>query len=445
MPTCPRSRRTAAASRSSAGRRSVRGSGSPSSTELEQSRRLTGDDDGLWNHVDPAWSPDGTTICYTDFRHLWLIPADGGPARPLTSGDVTDREPVWSASGEFVYCSSHRDHLDGIYRVSVSDGAVSRYTTGPGPECHPAVSADGRLIVYSAATFDRDILVIDRRTGATARFGSARQDQEPAIAPDGSGVAYISDRLGTFDLWYQPLEMGKPAPHPPCRLTEFETGLATPSFSPDGRWVAFFRVVNGERDIWAVSILGGAPLRLTEHSGRNVHPTFSRDGSLLAFVTSRPGTEHVWIWPMAGIRPTGEPWQLTDGEGEDETPVFSPDGKTIAFVRRDDIWVVPVERGAHARQVTDKAEVHLVVWDADGRQLLATGLWGRTELELRTVRVDSGASQSLTPRVVVGGPNALGWFSLTRDGRYLAIDSEELKGNLWTVGPPVHSQLNAAR
>ncbi len=399
-------------------------------------RRLTGDADGLWGHMDPAWSPDGATICYSDYRHLWLTEVESGRSRQLTTGDVTDREPVWSASGGFVYFSSHRDGSDVVYRVSVPAGTVARYSAGPGPERHPAISRDGRLLVYSAASSNRNILVFDRRDGTTSRFGSARWDEMPAMAPDGGAVAFVSDRMGKFDLWYQRLTGGRPSPEPPRRLTDFQTGLATPAFSPDGQWVACFRVVNGERDIWMIPVAGGAPARLTERQGRNVHPAFSPDGSRLAFVSSRGGGDHVWIMPMRGSASAGEAWQLTDGEAQDETPVFSPGGDAIAFIRSDDIWVCVVKPGARPRRVTTGAEIHYAIWDADGRSLLATGMFGGPDLELRTVNPESGATESLKPRVVLGGREWLGILGLSRDGRYLAVDYEEMKGNLWTVESP---------
>jgi len=399
-------------------------------------KQLTADADGLWDHIDPAWSPDGATICYSDFRHLWLIDVASGKARQLTLGDVTDREPVWSASGDFIYSSSHRDNADVVHRVSVPAGTVTRYSTGPGPERHPAVSRDGRLLVYSAASSNRNILVLDRRAGSTFRFGSARRDEMPAMAPDGSAVAFVSDRMGKFDLWYQPMAGGKPSPEPPRRLTDFASGLATPAFSPDGRWVACFRVVKGERDIWLIPVSGGPAVRLTEHTGRNVHPVFSPDGSRLAFVSSRAGPEHVWIMPMDGVTPSGEPWQLTEGEAEDQTPTFSPSGEAVAFIRGDDIWLSEARPGAKSRRVTTRAEIHYAVWDVDGRRLLATGTWGGPDLELRTVHPESGAIEPLKPRLVLGGRDALGILGLSRDGRYLAVDFEEMKGNLWTVESP---------
>ena len=399
-------------------------------------KRLTGDDGGLWDHIDPAWSPDGSRICYSDFKNLWIVDVGTLTLARLTSDDEVNREPAWSASGRVIYFSSLRSGIVAIWRMPVAGGPAVRETTGTGPERHPAVSGDGRRLVYSTAFSDRaiDILVIDRNTGTTARFGSALTDAMPTIAPDGSAVAYISDQLGTFDLWLQPLTEGRPTAARPTRLTDMETGPAAPAFSPDGRWVAFFRVVKGQRNIWILSMGGGLPSPVTEEKGLNIHPSFSPDGSSLAFVSDRSGGEHVWILPIRGSVPGVDPWQLTHGEQNDVYPVFSPDGSSLAFLRDGEIWVTALRREAIPRKVTTGGEIHHAVWDTDGRSLLASGTWGSSTLRIRRVQLGTGATEPLTPDVPLGNGEAPGYFGLSRDGRYLAADVAEMKGNLWTIG-----------
>ncbi|HEX9149613.1 MAG TPA: hypothetical protein VF958_10680 [Thermoanaerobaculia bacterium] len=323
-----------------------------------------------------------------------------------------------------------------IWRIPLDGGKPVRETSGPGPETHPAVSRDGRLLVYSTASPDRDILVIDRSLGTISRLASARTDVMPAMAPDGSAVVYVSDRLGKDDLWLQAMTGGRPSPTPPKRLTDLETGSgpATPVFSPDGQWLAYFRQSKGQRDIWMLPIKGGVPVQVTNHPAQEFHPAFSPDGSQLAFVSSRSGPEHVWILPVRGASVSGEPWQLTEGEQFDWFPSFSPKGDFVAFVRGGEIWVTTPKRGASCRQVTTGAEIHYCAWEPDGRSLLASGMWGTSILRMRDVRLESGASEPLTPDVALGSRDAPGYFGLSRDGRYLAVDAVQTKGNLWTVG-----------
>ena len=54
-------------------------------------------------------------------------------------------------------------------------------------------------------------------------------------------MAFVSNRLGPWDLWIADVQGGQIGNGPVRRLTSFERGVATPAFSPDGRWIAFFQ------------------------------------------------------------------------------------------------------------------------------------------------------------------------------------------------------------
>ncbi len=393
--------------------------------------RLTGDEDGEWEHMDPAWSPDGTLLCYSAFRDLWLVPAAGGKARKLTREEKADREPVFTPDGKSILFSSNRVIPQSIWRVSLDGGAPERVLPGTGTANHPSLSPDGRRLVFSTAAIDRDVAVADLKAGTFYLTSSSGNDEQPAIAPDGSAVAYISNRLGTDDLWLQPLEEGRAAGKPPRRLTNLDPGPATPAFSPDGRWLAFFRAFKGHRDLWVTPLDGGEPMPLIENTGDNVQPAWSPDGTRLAFVSNRAGHEHVWVLAISGGKPVGDPWQLTQGDITDRFPAWSPDGRQIAFTRRDEVWLVEARPGAEPRRLTAGAEAHDVAWEPSGTTLLVSGLFGTPSLHLRRVNLGSGAMEPVRPHIVLGDRAAVGYLSLSRDGRILAVDITELKGNLW--------------
>jgi len=249
-------------------------------------RVLTGDDSGLWDHMMPAWSPDGRTICYAGHKNLWLVPAGGGEATRLTHAGAADRHPVWSPDGRFVFFSSLPEESLALWCVRVSDGAVHRLTAGTSAEDEPSLSSDGRRLAYSVTDANQDIVVVDRMTGVRTRIAGVADEDAPAVAPDGSGVAFSSDRLGSYDLWLQPLTDGRPD-GPPRRLTDHSGSAAVAAFTPDGRWLAYHRIVNGRRDIWMVSVEGGAPRQLTDHPMNDLHPSFSPViNSKRAFISS---------------------------------------------------------------------------------------------------------------------------------------------------------------
>ena len=395
-------------------------------------QRLTGDGDGAWEHIDPAWSPDGTLLCYSAFQDLWLVPAGGGKARRLTRDGDLDREPAFSPDGKFVYFGSLRGGPQSIWRIAVDGGAPERVLAGTRASNHPSVSHDGRRMVFSNLAPDRDVIVVDRKTGGVSRTASSMDDVSPTLAPDGSAVAYVSNRLGTYDLWLDVLEAGRIGGKPARRLTTFSSALATPGFSPDGRWIAFFRSLK-RREIWATPLGGGAPIPLVQGPADNIHPAYAPDLTRLAFVSDRAGYPHVWIVPLRDGRPSGEPWPLTTGEVTDVFPAWSPDGGRVAFLRNDDIWVVEARPDASPRRLTAGAGVHHLAWEPGGAAIVASGLFGSSTLHLRRLTLATGAQEPLRPPVVLGDRDASGHVSLSRDGRFLATEVTELKGNIWVV------------
>jgi Tol biopolymer transport system component len=127
------------------------------------------------------------------------------------------------------------------------------------------------------------------------------------------------------------------------QLTSFpEPGAALPSWSPDGRYLAFGSAARGNHDIYVIRAEGAAPLRLTAESSEDVSPSWSRDGRWIYFVSNRSRNFEVWKVPVEG----GTAVRVTKNGGH--KPVESHDGKFVYFERSAslyDAWRVPVEGG----------------------------------------------------------------------------------------------------
>jgi Tol biopolymer transport system component/predicted Ser/Thr protein kinase len=399
---------------------------------------VTGDGDGLWDHAGPAWSPDGRILCYSAARDLWIVPSGGGKASRLTTGGEVDFEPVWSPDGRHVYFSSYREGTLALWRVAVAGGAPVRLTVGTGPERHPGISADGAGLAYSTFVDEPDIILHDMRTGDEQRLPGVRDEHAPVIAPDGGAVAFISDRIGgRFDLWTQPLAQGAAA-GPPRRLTDRPGTVAQPAYSQDGKWIAYHRVVEGQRDVWIVPAAGGGEIRFTDNPAVDVHPAWAPDGARIAFVSERGGGSHIWMAPVKDGHPSGDAIQVTTGTWEDEAPSWSPDGTSIAFVRHgprgaDEVWVQAVAPGAEPRRITDGAQAGRVAWDRTSPALLVTGLWGGERITLRRVPVDGGRPSPVAASPVLSANPSLVHFDISRDGRLLVFARENRRGDIWLL------------
>lgn len=398
--------------------------------------RLTGERDGLWDHWHPAWSPDGRFICYHDQRDLWVVPVEGGGARKLTSEHELDEWPTWSPDGRQVYFASRRGGTTALWRVGVAGGSPERLTLGTGPETAPDISSDGRRLVYSTAVETSDIVLVDLATRTSTRLPGVRDEDQPSFAPDGTGFAFTSNRSGSNGLWWQALDQGRTA-GAPLQLTEGPGSFSSPCFSPDGRWLAFHRVLDGQRDIWVMPAEGGIPLRFTDHPGVDIHPVWSADGSRIAFASDRAGSSHLFVTPSRDGRPAGPALQLTSGSREDYGPAWSPSASTIAFLshagNESEVWLVDADGSSPPRPLTRGAHADGVAWDRASGELLVSGTWGTPQIEVRRVALADGEARALVPPLVIGRSGSSPSFTLSGDGRMIAYSHREARGDLWVL------------
>jgi Tol biopolymer transport system component len=160
-------------------------------------------------------------------------------------------------------------------------------------------------------------------------------------------VAYASDRAGAgnLDIWLQQLATGEAVP-----LTRDGADESEPAFSPDGSRIAF----RSERDgggIWSVSALGGEPRLIARHGRR---PRFSPDGTRIAYWVNAAVwyVGQVFIVSASG----GTPVPVQPAFASASYPLWSADGSKLLFLgARDakdlpvgavDWWITPADGGA---------------------------------------------------------------------------------------------------
>jgi Tol biopolymer transport system component len=408
---------------------------------LSQATKLTTGEHGLWDHVCAAWSPDGRTLSYSSQTELWSVSVEGGVPRRLTLGRASGTGAAWSSDGRYIYFDSWRERTLALWRVPSRGGEPRRMTQGTGYESEPRVSADGSRLAYSTGSLGQGAMIINLETGQETTIGQTRSSPLLAsLSRDGSRMVFMSERWGRRgELAEQLLDGGVPS-GPPRRLTDQEGNASHPVYSPDGRWIAYYLIKDGERDIWIIPAGGGRPLQFTDGPGQDVHPAWSPNGGVLAFMSVGDGTRDLWVAPVHEGKPAGEPRRLT-ATLSGISPVWSPDGTEIAFVASDggrmDIWLVPSDGGAPARRLTDGVDASRIRWDASTGMILAAATCGEERRSLWAVSPETGEAELFDPAVVFGTERAIGLFDLSQESRLLVFSRESLTGDIWvSEGPP---------
>jgi Tol biopolymer transport system component len=115
-------------------------------------------------------------------------------------------------------------------------------------------------------------------------------DEEPTCSPDGSRVAFHSDRGAYTDLWKIPSSGGTATPITSDPALEF-----CPSWSPDGSRISFSTDRSGSIDIWVIPVEGGPATQITTDPASDFYPSWSPDGSRIAFSSDRTGDNEIWV------------------------------------------------------------------------------------------------------------------------------------------------------
>jgi dipeptidyl aminopeptidase/acylaminoacyl peptidase len=206
--------------------------------------------------------------------------------------------------------------------------------------------------------------------------------------------------------------------------------VGSPVISPDGRWVVYtvkttaLETSKSFTNLWRVDAEGKDPTRLTTSDAVDDQPTFSPDGKTLAFISTRSGEPQLYLMATAG----GEPEKRTSVPGGVGGPVFSPDGKRIAL--QADVFPECGADEACNKRLDDaaaatKAKVHLADnllyrhWDSwkDGK---------RSHLLIVDLTKPKAALRDLTPGPWNSPVFSLGGsvdYAFSPDGKELAFTS----------------------
>ncbi|MFZ4507704.1 MAG: S41 family peptidase [Fimbriimonas sp.] len=329
-----------------------------------------------------ALSPDGSRLAFSYLGDIWVVPATGGQATPVTDNVEMDDLPVWSPDGTKLAFASNRFGSNDVFVVNANGGRPKRITFFSGPDVPSSWSADGKSVLL-ARTLDnayRGLYSVEVESGKIKQllvdnFATG----SPQASPDGQRVVFTrigfpwtrpryqgsaASQLWTLDtktgarkelrnngyqhLWPQVSASGIYA------VTMTDPVPSSSTLNPDGSFKSVGKIqftVGGTPNVYQID-LGGKAKRLTSFAGDGTRfLTAARDGKSLAF--ERDGD--VYVLPAGGEPKkiaitasiddkisTEERVVLTEGAS---SPTLSADGNTLVFTAASELWSVPVKKG----------------------------------------------------------------------------------------------------
>jgi Tol biopolymer transport system component len=402
-------------------------------------RRIAGTEGG----TQPTFAPDGRSLAFFAERKLKRVPRTGGAALVIAEVGGNPRGASWGEDGTIVI-APHQ--TSGLFRVPAAGGALlplTRLDESADEASHrwPQVLPGGTHALYTVAvedgTYDEArVEVVALATGARKRvleggssaryvpsghlvflrggrllavpFDTARMETRgsPQVVVEGvrydlqNGGSHVAVSL-TGGLVYVPAPPTS-SEHPlsfvdrgfgVTRIAETPRAYREPSLSPDGRRVAVVIGGAAESDLWVVDVASGTHSRLT-FGLRARRPTWTPDGNGISVSVRKGG------------------------------------GSALVTVRRDG-------SGSPTALLETTRRVYPSAWSPDGRTLVYQERRPETGWDLMALDVGP-AGTALSSRVLVATPFQEENASLSKDGRFLAYESDELDSVFQIYVRPAH-------
>ncbi|MBN1430831.1 MAG: serine/threonine-protein kinase [Anaerolineae bacterium] len=308
---------------------------------------LGGEASGLLGMVFPSTGTPTPTV--TPTQSISTSPTQTRPTAILSSP---------SGGNRLVFASKREGDYD-LYLIDSDGENLRQITESPGEDYDPAWSPDGTRIAYvSSADGHSNIVVIhiacilsSEGCDSSVRklTDNAAEDVGPAWSPDGTQIAFASNRDGNYQIYTMTADGQEQH-----RLTYNSRHDLSPSWSPDGKQIVYHA---SDGHLYVINTAGGTPQKITGSDGADNWPDWSPKANHIAYTSTADqssGQRAIFTIDLASNLTT----QLTTGSRDDD-PVWSPDGAHIAFAsdrestNRFDIVVLEVASGILERLTTE--------------------------------------------------------------------------------------------
>ncbi len=250
----------------------------------------------------------------TDKKEIYLMDL-GGQAKQLTRLGTLTLTPAWARDGSEIFFCSYRGGFPALYAVNPGSGSIRKLASHGTLNVTPAAGPGGLLAATLNQDKDQEIYLLDRQGNIRQRLtNSPGIDVSPTFSPDGSQIAFVSNRAGSPQIFIMSSSGGQAR-----RLTMSGSYNVSPSWSPKGDLIAYAGRARGGFQIFVISPQGGSPRQITQE-GSNESPTFSPDGAFIACSSTRDGKPAIYVVNVK----TGAATRVTNLPGAQTQPAWAP-------------------------------------------------------------------------------------------------------------------------
>ncbi len=342
-----------------------------------------------------SWSPDSRLLAYAAYGpsgapRIYTISVSSLAAQPLSPAPdcMQAGEPAFSPDGRHLalICMSS-SAVYSVYVAGWPHGSLRRLAAMAGEPQGLTWSADGSRLILANDPGDGGELWQLSLDGRLRQLPFGELGSAPAVSARSGRTAYVRGRK-TVDIWRADLTAASPE-RSATKLIYSTLVQTDPRYSPDGTMIAFQSNRSGSTEIWTTDAQGANPDRLTSFNGPLTSaPSWCSDGRRLAFDSRVSGVSAIYIEDVR----EGVPRKLVASQSNLSSPVWSQDCRWLFAIEEDraELYRVPAPGGRAERFIPDHSNHCEVIGDR-----LVFNVMGATGVHLWTKPVGGGREAPL--------------------------------------------------